>query len=38
VLHGHARVSAALNNGDTIMNVVLDSVRKSVLRSDRRTA
>jgi len=38
VLHGHARVSAALNNGDTIMNVVLDSVRKSVLQARRDTA
>ncbi len=38
VLHGHARISAALNNGDTIMNVVLDSVRKSVLQTRRDTA
>ena len=38
VLYGHARVSAALNNGDTIMNVVLDSVRKSVLQARRDTA
>jgi len=38
VLHGHARVSAALNNGDTIMHVALDSVRKSVLQARRDTA
>jgi len=38
VLHGHARVSAALNNGDTIMLVVLDSVRKSALQARRATA
>ncbi len=38
VLHGHARVSTALNNGDTIMLVVLDSVRKSALQARRDTA
>ncbi len=38
VLHGHARVAGALNNGDAIMSVVLDSVRKSVLQARRDTA
>ncbi len=38
VLHGHARVSGALNNGDAIMSVVLDSIRKSVLQARRDTA
>lgn len=38
VLHGHARVSGALNNGDAIMGVVLDSVRKSVMQARRDTA
>jgi len=38
VLHGHARVSDALNSGDAIMGVALDSVRKSALRARRDAA
>ncbi len=38
VLHGHARVSGALNSGDILMGVVLDSVRKGVPRSVRNSA
>jgi chromosomal replication initiator protein len=38
VLHGHARIATALNSGDTLMSVVLDSIRKSVLQAHRDTA
>jgi chromosomal replication initiator protein len=31
VLHGHARIARALGGGDAIMNVVLDSIRKSLV-------
>ena len=34
VLHGHARIASALEGGDAIMTVVLDSIRKSVLQRD----
>ena len=34
VLHGHARIASALEEGDAIMTVVLDSIRKSVLQRD----
>jgi chromosomal replication initiator protein len=34
VLHGHARIANALESGDAIMTVVLDSIRKSVLQRD----
>src|ERR687886_165007 len=34
VLHGHARIASALESGDAIMTVVLDSIRKSVLQRD----
>ena len=35
VLHGHARIGAALGGGDAIMDMVLDSIRKSVLQHGR---
>lgn len=38
VLHGHARIASALGGGDPIMGVVLDSIRKSVLKTHRDTA
>lgn len=38
VLHGHARITSALNGGDPIMGVVLDSIRKTVLQAHRDTA
>src|SRR5919202_3407013 len=34
VLHGHARIASALEEGDAILTVVLDSIRKSVLQRD----
>ena len=37
VLHGHARISSALNSGDAIMSMVLDSIRKSILQGRRDT-
>lgn len=36
VLHGHARVSSALDSSDTIMTMVLESIRKTVLQAPRR--
>ena len=38
VLHGHGRVVSALNNGDAIMGVALDSIRTSVLQARRDAA
>lgn len=35
VLHGHARIATALGSGDAIMDMVLDSIRKSVLQHGR---
>src|SRR5437588_2564567 len=34
VLHGQARIASALEGGDAIMTVVLDSIRTSVLQRD----
>jgi len=34
VLHGHARIASALEGGDAIMTVVLESIRKSALQRD----
>jgi len=34
VLHGHARIASALEGGDAIMTVVLDSIRTSVLQRE----
>ena len=38
VLHGHARIASAVGGGDAIMNVVLDSIRKTVMQARRETA
>jgi chromosomal replication initiation ATPase DnaA len=38
VLHGHARIAHALESGDAIMTVVLDSIRLSILQGQRDTA
>jgi chromosomal replication initiator protein len=38
VLHGHARIAGALAQGDALMTVVLDSIRKSVLQAQRDSA
>jgi chromosomal replication initiator protein len=38
VLHGHARIASALEEGDAIMTVVLDGIRLSVLQGQRDTA
>ena len=36
VLHGHSRISNALGCGDNIMNVVLESIRKTMIRGSVR--
>ena len=38
VLHGYARIASAIGSGDTLMTMVLESVRKSVLQGRRDTA
>jgi hypothetical protein len=38
VLHGHARIASALEEGDAIMTVVLDGIRLSILQGQRDTA
>jgi chromosomal replication initiator protein len=38
VLHGHARIARALEEGDAIMTVVLDGIRLSILQGQRDTA
>ena len=38
VLHGHARIASAVGKGDTIMTVVLESIRKSVMHGQRDSA
>src|ERR671935_136901 len=38
VLHGHARIASALEEGDAIMTVVLDNIRMSILQRQRDTA
>jgi chromosomal replication initiation ATPase DnaA len=38
VLHGHARIASALEEGDALIAVVLDSIRLSVLQRQRDTA
>jgi chromosomal replication initiator protein len=38
VLHGHARIARALEEGDAILTVVLDGIRLSILQGQRDTA
>lgn len=38
VLHGHARIAGALDAGDTLMDKVLDSIRRDVRQGRARTA
>jgi chromosomal replication initiator protein len=38
VLHGHARIARAREEGDALMSVVLDSIRLSILQGQRDTA